>query len=137
MSQPLSRRTVATGAAWSIPVVAVTAAAPARAASVLACTSVTSLSGTHRNGQPTASMTAQVNGLGSQVCITSLTATGGGNGSTTLSFSGSACGTATITFSAPSSDNGNNVKGSYTGTALYTVGGSGCSQAVTFTIVAA
>ncbi|NHA68448.1 hypothetical protein [Phycicoccus flavus] len=133
MPRNISRRSVATGAAWAVPVVAVGAAAPALAAS--GCTAVTSLSGTHTNGSRTVSITAVVAGGGAQVCITSLNAIGGGNGGVTLSYGGTACTTtSSVTFSATTSDNGNNNKGTFRGTITYLVGGTSCSQQVTFTV---
>lgn len=139
MSTRISRRTVATGAAWSVPVLAVSAAAPAMAAS--GCTAVASVAGTHTNGQSTVAISVSFNVSG-EVCVTGLSATGGQNGNVTLTYvttppaSGTCGSTGTVTFAAGASANGNTVKGSYTGTVSYTVGGQACVETKTFTVTA-
>lgn len=132
MSAPVSRRTVAKGAAWAVPVVAVGAAAPAFAASI--CATINSVSGTHRNGQAFAVMTVTFSGSPDATCITSLNATGGSNGGVQISYGGTQCGATSATFDATTSDNGNNVKGNYTGTITYTSGGASCQSTVSFRI---
>lgn len=134
MSAPVSRRTVAKGAAWAVPVVAVGAAAPALAASV--CATINTVSGTHRNGNAFAVVTVTFSGSPDATCITSLNATGGSNGGVEMSYGGSACGATSVTFNATTSDNGNNVKGSYTGTITYTSGSASCQATVNFTVTA-
>lgn len=67
-----SRRTIARGAAWSVPVVAVTAAAPAFAASGGTATVQGSCSGTSR----TASITVDVTGTSAGSVIVTFTGTG-------------------------------------------------------------
>ncbi len=132
MSAPVSRRTVAKGAAWAVPAVAVGAAAPAFAASV--CATINSVSGTHRNGNSFAVLTVTFSGSPDATCITSLNATGGSNGGVQVTYGGTQCGATSATFNATTSDNGNNVKGSYTGQVTYTSGGASCESLVEFTI---
>jgi hypothetical protein len=136
MSTRISRRTVATGAAWSVPVLAVSAAAPAMAAS--GCTAVTNLSGKHSNGSSSVAMTATF-GVSGSACVTGLTATGGSNTGATITFSGTpvCSATGTVAFTATANNSGSNVRGSYTGTITYTVGGQTCSQPITFTVTLA
>ncbi|HEX6916521.1 MAG TPA: hypothetical protein VF140_00480 [Phycicoccus sp.] len=134
MSTRISRRTVATGAAWSVPVLVVSAAAPAMAAS--GCTAVTAVAGTHTNGSANVAMTVTF-GVSGSVCVTGLTATGGSNTGATITYAGPAvCGTTTVAFTATANNSGSNVRGPYTGTITYTVGGQTCTQAVSFSVTA-
>ncbi len=139
MSSPVSRRTVAKGAAWSVPIVAVGAAAPAMAAS--GCTFITAVSGTHQNGSGVVTLTITMQGIGAQITYFSATA-GGANNSVDLSYPGagtsqSASGS-TITLVVATTDNGQNNKGSFNGTFMYTVTGGGqCSQPFLFNVATA
>jgi hypothetical protein len=140
MPAPVSRRTVARGAAWAVPVVAIGAAAPLAAASD--CPTLTLVNGTHVNGSSIVPMLATfISTSAGPWCVTFLSATGGRNTNNpnTLSYTGttsgpncaSGSGTHVVPFVVTStSNNGNNVRGTYTGTVTLT---SAAGQQCTFT----
>jgi hypothetical protein len=137
MSSSVSRRAVAKGAAWSVPVLAVGAVAPMAAAST--CPTVTLVSGTA--GKGTVAIQIQFVSDGDTYCVTSFSATGGRPGSVSLIYNnatvsaGSHCGTSSASFLALASDNGNNVTGGYTGSVTFrTATGFQCSVPVQFTV---
>ena len=132
MTTRVSRRTVATGAAWAVPVLAVGAAAPLAAASD--CPALTLVNGSYVNGSGVIPMLATfIASSAGPWCVTSLSATGGGNvnNPVTLSYAGgtggtncaSGSGTHVVTFAVTSTtNNGANVRGTYTGTVTLTSG---------------
>jgi hypothetical protein len=111
MSTRISRRTVATGAAWSVPVLAVSAAAPAMAASV-PCPTVT-LVGYSRSGPsnaPTWTITVTIGGLTVGVAysvVLQVTDSKGSSTTETYNFVASAT-TQEHVFTATRHDNGAN-----------------------------
>ena len=136
MSAHVSRRTVATGAAWAVPVLAVGAAAPAMAAS--ACPTLDSVSGVHTNGASTVELTITWTDTLGSWCVTSVQATGGANGGVTLTFAGiysgttaPNCGTGSVTIPVTTSDNGQNNKGLFTGTITLSNGTQHCTLTAT------
>jgi hypothetical protein len=136
-----SRRTVATGVAWAVPVLAVGAAAPLAAASV--CPDLTLVNGTYVNGSGVVGMRATFISSGAGPwCVTGLSATGGNNANNpvTLTYSGgtsglncaAGAGTQSVAFAVTStSNNGANVRGTYNGATVTLTSASG--QVCTFT----
>ncbi len=130
MSAPVSRRTVAKGAAWAVPVVAVGAAAPAFAASTPPVFTVISATAPKGGVELTLGYSAAYAGF----CFTSLTSTG----TKALSWpTGSAClgGGGQITLVGNGSNSGNDFSGTYTLAYTITLGSTTYSGTIQFTAV--
>lgn len=128
MSAPVSRRTVAKGAAWAVPAVAVGAAAPAMAASA---PTFTVLSATAPKGG--VSLTLGYDPSFAGFCFTSLTSTG----TKSLTWPTSVCLDASgqVTLTGDGSNSGNDFSGPYTLFWTITLGSTTYSGSLPFTAV--